>query len=131
MKRIVRLFTSKRWRGHKRRIFFESVLDKLQDQVGPFTGVKKNYDSFGLSCHELASSYNFYPTDKVCSMDVGSAFLRFHAQSYESLNVEIRRMSSVFHMFLKRNGIYTVSVVAVENGEKINFSYDVNFPSDK
>ena len=131
MKNFIRFFTSCRWRGHKRRVFFESILHELKVAVGPFSGIKGDSTSFEYSCRNLARHYDFYPIDKVFRMDIGTSFSKFHEQSYESLAIEIRRISTILHMFLKRNGMYEVSVVATENGKTVEFSYEASFPSKK
>lgn len=133
MKWLVRIFTTSTWRGHKRKLFFESIFQELRNdyKIGSFTAIKGDPLSYSNSCHDMAAAYDFYPFDRTYTVNAGKYFSRFHNQTYESLFVKIERKSSILQMILLRNGIYNITVDVDESGMQFNFSYKVKYSSKK
>ena len=130
LKQLIRFFTSKSWRGHKRRLFFQEIFEDLKDKestdkkYGSFSGIKSTASSFQYSCHDLAKSYDYYPSlDKSYGMNIGTSFLKYRDQNFDSLYVKITRISSSLNYILKKSGEFLVEISGRENGEIFNFSY--------
>lgn len=127
-KKITRVFTSKRWRGHKRRIFFQEIFKPLKDredlEYGSFSLIDDSFSSYKTSCHELAAIYDFFPLDKKYEMNIGRTFSIYNLQRYDYLVVTIERISSSWKTILLGSGLYRVFVKGEENKTDFSFSYD-------
>lgn len=128
-KKVVRFFTSRYWRCHKRRLFFESIFEELKNSKDSFSGIKYNKDSFSNTCRELAGAFDFYPTDKTYSINVGKYFSIFHTQTYDSLNVSLLRETPMIGVVLSRRCTYLVKVEGTESGSEISYTYSFTYPS--
>lgn len=138
-KKFTRVFTSRKWRGHKRRLFFQELFNPLKDRenldYGSFTLIDDSFSSYKTSCHELAVMFDFYPLDKRYPlvnkrhphdkqvMNIGRIFATYNIQRYDYLVVTIERLSSIWQM-LTGYCMYRVFVEGEENRTNFSFSYD-------
>ena len=64
LKWLFRVFTTKDWRGHKRRMFLEKVFEYLKEdrmdgvEYENFSFIRDSNSSYEKSCHEMAATYN-------------------------------------------------------------------------
>lgn len=130
LKDLIRFFTSKEWRGHKRRIFFQELFEDIKDDRADcvkhenFTFIKCSNLSFEYSCHELASNYDYNPyLDKEYSMNIGKSFGKYHLQTFDSLYAKITRVSPLLKTVIKRKCTFKVIISGRENGRSFNFPY--------
>lgn len=131
MKALLRFFTSRESRCHKRRVFFEAIFQSLKDSIGAFTGIKCDGDSFTNSCHDLAGTYPFYPLDLSYEMDIGEFFDKYCHQTYTRLKVRIVRQSPILYCIFSRRCKYKITVDVCEHGTAFDFSYWVKYSSAK
>lgn len=122
-KRMIRLFTTKNWRGHKRSEFFFKVFQPLIDE-----GWIEYYDtSFSMSCHALAEKYDFYPFDSRFEMNLGPVLTKYYTQNFKSLKVSIKRISPLIKLL---SGKGTYEVIALHEGEFVTTrkTYEITMP---
>jgi len=126
-KKFTRVFTSRKWRGHKRRLFFQKIFQPLKDRedlnYGSFSLIDDSFSSYKSSCHELAVIYDFFPLDKRYEMNIGRVFATYNMQRYDHLIVTIERISKIWQM-LSGYCSYRVFVKGEENNNNFSFSYD-------
>ena len=129
LKFMNRHFTTRNWRCHKRRIFFETLfepLKEIRDKYGNHVSGYVQYDesSFRRACHEMADEISFYPFEERCYINVGEFFIIQRIQSlYDELKVRIIRTSPMY-MFIFGFGNYEVHVYGHDKKRKpIDFKY--------
>ena len=129
LKFMNRYFTTRNWRCHKRRVFFEALfepLKEIRDKYGDHVSGYGQYDesSFRLACHEMAADISFYPFEERSYIDVGEFFIVQRVQPlYTELKVRIVRTSPFYNLFLGF-GEYEVHVYGHdEKRNPIDFTY--------
>lgn len=123
LKSIIRLFSTKNWRGHKRSEFFLLALQPLIEE-----GWIEYYDtSFSMSCHALAEKFDFYPFDSEFKMDITRTLTKYHPQKFKSLKITIKRLSPLIKLFSGK-GKYEIS--ALHEGEFVTTrkTYQITLP---
>ena len=117
------------WRCHKRRVFFEALLEPLKEirnKYGDHVSGYVQYDesSFRLACHEMAADISFYPFEEMSYIDVGEFFIVQRIQPlYTDLKVGIVRTSPFYNLFF---GLVEYEVHVYGHDEKrrpIDFTY--------
>jgi len=128
LKALIRIFTTRDWRCHRRRIFFEKLFEDLKEVRNEKDNVigyiKYTSLSYRLSCHDIAASVPFYPFDKEFSIDIGKYFAKQERQTlFSKLDVKITRDCSLLKL-LNGYGIYSVFATIVDHqGRNIYYSY--------
>lgn len=117
LKLIVRIFTPKNWRGHKRSTFFQRLLndgpnpDEMAKDRGKILGII-DYEStsLGLTCHDLAAHFPYYPFEDLFSADVTKYCNRYCHQDFVKLHLSIKRNCSILSL-LSGYGTYNVTLI--------------------
>jgi hypothetical protein len=129
LKFMNRYFTTRNWRCHKRRVFFERLfepLKEIRDKHGNHVSGYVQYDesSFRLACHEMAADISFYPFEERSYINVGEFFIVQRFQPlYTELKVKIVRTSPLYNLFFGF-GEYEVHVYGLDEKRiPINFTY--------
>ena len=129
LKFMNRYFTTRNWRCHKRRVFFEALfepLKEIRDKYGDHVSGYVQYDesSFRRACHEMAADISFYPFEERSYINVGEFFIVQRVQPlYTELKVRIVRTSPFYNLFLGF-GEYEVHVYGLnEKRIPIDFTY--------
>lgn len=130
IKVIIRIFTTKNWRGHRRSQLLQRLLnddpqvDDMSQEKGKILGII-NYEStsFGCSCHDLASKHPFYSFDSTFTMDMTKSFTKYCSQDFTSLKATITRICSIWQL-LSGTGTYSVTLLWEEKGYTYEKRYD-------
>ena len=135
LKWLTRIFTTRKWRAHKRRIFFEKLFEDLKEENnadtsnhGSFSGIKSSVaDSYKNSCRQLASWNDYNPIldksyPKIKKINIGNGFM-YEAQEFTSLFAKIKRITPALKTLLMGKGEFSVEITGEENGEKFKFTY--------
>lgn len=129
LKLVNRYLTTRNFRCHRRRVFFESLFESLKevkDKSGNRIAGYVQYDesSFRRACHEMAAEVPFYPFEERSYIDVGEFFIEQRVQLlYTQLKVRIIRKSSLLS-FISGFGNYEVYVYGSDGkGNPIDFTY--------
>lgn len=130
LKWLFRLLTTKDWRGHKRRVFFETIFEDLKDdrmdgvEYENFSFIRDSNSSYEKSCHEMAGNYDYNPiVDSSYELNIGKFFSMYNSQSFDSLYAKIERKTQIWKIIVKRNGVYIIHISGKENEKTFNFSY--------
>ena len=129
LKLVNRYLTTRNFRCHRRRVFFESLFESLKevkDKSGNRISGYVKYDesSFTRACHEMAAKISFYPFEERSYINVGKFFIEQRVQPlYTQLKVRIIRKSSLWS-FISGFGNYEVYVYGSDGkGNPIDFTY--------
>ena len=127
LKFVIRYLTTRNFRCHRRRVFFESLFESLKevkDKSGNRVSGYVQYDesSFRRACHKMAAKISFYPFEERSCINVGEFFKDQRTQPlYTQLEVEIIRTSPVLNFIF---GNYEVHVYGSDGeGNSIDFTY--------
>jgi hypothetical protein len=130
LKWLFRVFTTKDWRGHKRRMFLEKVFEYLKEdrmdgvEYENFSFIRDSNSSYEKSCHEMAATYNYNPiVDSSYELNIGKFFSMYNSQPFDSLYARIERKTRIWKILTKRNGVYIIHISGKENGNSFKFSY--------
>ena len=124
LKFMTRTFTSRDWRCHKRRVFFESLFEPLKESKdingGHLSGyIEFDESSYRLSCHDMAADVPYYPFERRSYIDIGNFFAVQRVQRhYLDLKVKIIRISPLWKVFLG-SGTYEVLEYGTDKERKI------------
>jgi hypothetical protein len=130
LKFLVRLFTTKNWRGHKRSQRFQRLFnynpnaDEMSRENGKILGII-NYEStsFGSSCHDMAERYAFYPFDSTTSINMTKFFTKYCQQDFTSLKATITRTCPILKL-LSGYGTYKITLIYEKNGYTYEKRYE-------
>lgn len=130
LKWLFRVFTTKDWRGHKRKVFYETLLEDLREdrndgiQYENFSFIKIANSSYKNSCHELAAAYDYNPVvDAYYEINLGKYFTMYHPQPFDSLYARIERKTSIWKIIIGKSAVYHVTIFGEEKEKTFKFSY--------
>lgn len=114
LKWLIRLFSTKNWRGHKRKVFFSKMLYRFTNAEDGFHGIINYHDDFtyGLVCHEMAANIPYYPFEKNATFEIQEYLNLYTKHNYKKVIVTIKRNKG-FWESLTGNGCYTVTVEGI------------------
>ena len=129
LKFMNRYFTTRNWRCHKRRVFFESLfepLKEIKDRAGNHISGYVQYDesSFRRACHEMAADISFYPFEERSYINIGEFFIVQRIQPfYTELKVRIIRTSPFYNFFFGFGDFEVHAYGYDEKRRPIDFTY--------